>query len=74
MAIVFSEENKPICERTLDSIIKQIYLPFRVIYIDNGSTEESFAQAVQYVKKKGDRREDYFIPCKKKKAKVRSFV
>lgn len=50
-AVVPSFNNSKWCKKNLDSIFNQDYANFRVIYIDDQSTDDTYTQVTEYRKK-----------------------
>ena len=49
VAVVYAYNQALWCERTLKSIFEQDYDNYRVIFVDDGSTDETFEKASQFI-------------------------
>lgn len=54
VVIIPALNNLEYFEKNLNSVLSQVYPHIRVIYIDQGSTDGSFAKAKEYIKKNGN--------------------
>ena len=68
--VISSYNNESVCEKNLFSVFDQTYLNYRVIYIDDNSTDNTYAKVSNFIKTQGQGKLISLIKNSKRRLKL----